>query len=49
MLPAEVGAAAAFEAWRSWRAHYGIYAQPLSAEPERQREALVGLAVAEGT
>ena len=48
MLPSDIGAAAAYESWRSWRTHYGIMAQPLSGDRERQREALIGLAVAEG-
>ncbi len=48
MAPLEVGAAAAYEAWRTWKAHYGVYGQPLSGDRERQREALTGLAVGEG-
>ena len=48
MLPSDIGAAAAYESWRCWRFHYGIMAQPLSGDRERQREALIGLAVAEG-
>ncbi|KAH8109351.1 Piwi domain-containing protein [Phellopilus nigrolimitatus] len=48
MVPADIGAAAAYEVWRNWRYHYGILAQPLSGDEERQREALIGLAVGEG-
>lgn len=48
MLPSDIGAAAAYEVWRNWRSHYGVYAQPLAGDRERQREALVGLAVGEG-
>ena len=48
MMPADVGAAAAYEVWRNWKYHYGIYGQPLAGDMERQREALVGLAVGEG-
>ena len=48
MVPAEIGAAAAYEAWRNWRAYEGVYAAPLSADHERQREALIGLSVGEG-
>ncbi|EJD03177.1 uncharacterized protein FOMMEDRAFT_168216 [Fomitiporia mediterranea MF3/22] len=49
MLPSDVGAAAAYEAWRNWKYHNGIYAQPLAGDRERQREALIGLAVSEAT
>ncbi|KAL5523936.1 hypothetical protein ACEPAG_8109 [Sanghuangporus baumii] len=49
MRPIEIGAAAAYEAWRNWKYHHGIYAQPLSGDTERQREALIGLAVSEAT
>lgn len=48
MAPLEIGAAAAYEAWRNWKAHYGVYAQPISSDRDRQREALIGMAVAEG-
>lgn len=48
MPPNEIGAAAAYEVFRTWRYHYGIIAQPLSGDRERQREALIGLAVGEG-
>ena len=42
----EVGHAAAYEAYRTWIHNSSLY-EPLSADNERQREALVGLAVAE--
>ena len=48
MLPTDIGAAAAYESWRNWKHHYAIYGQPLSDDRERQREALIGLAVGEG-
>ncbi|KIK67034.1 hypothetical protein GYMLUDRAFT_37063 [Collybiopsis luxurians FD-317 M1] len=48
MLPAEIGHAAAYEAYRKWIHHSSMY-EPLSADIERQREALIGLAVAETT
>jgi hypothetical protein len=47
MLPSEIGHAAAYEAYRTWTHHSPMY-EPLSGDMERQREALVGLAVAEG-
>ena len=46
MLPAEIGHAAAYEAYRKWIHHSSMY-EPLSADSDRQREALIGLAVAE--
>ena len=48
MLPSEVGAAAAYEAWRNWKHHYGVYGQPIADDRERQRDALIGLATSEG-
>jgi hypothetical protein len=48
MLPAEIGHAAAYEAYRKWIHHSSMY-EPLSADFERQREALIGLAIAETT
>lgn len=48
MLPSDIGAAAAYEVWRNWKQHYGVYGQPLAGDRERQQEALVGLAVGEG-
>jgi len=47
MLPAEIGAAAGYEAWRFFDHHRGIYRQPLMDDREREGEALVGLAVGE--
>lgn len=47
MLPSEIGHAAAYEAYRTWIHNSSIY-EPLSGDIERQREGLVGLAVAEG-
>lgn len=48
LLPEDIGAAAGYEAWRSWKYHHGVYAQPLSGDREREREAIIGIAVAEG-
>jgi hypothetical protein len=47
MLPEELGHAAAYEAYRTWMHNSSIY-EPLSGDIERQREALIGLAIAEG-
>jgi hypothetical protein len=47
MQPHEIGHAAAYEAYRTWIHNSSIY-EPLSGDIERQREALTGLAVAEG-
>ncbi|KDN44959.1 hypothetical protein RSAG8_05132, partial [Rhizoctonia solani AG-8 WAC10335] len=47
MMPAEIGAAAGYEAWRFWEHHRGIYRQPLMDDREREGEALIGLAVGE--
>lgn len=49
MMPVEIGSAAGYEAWRFWEHHRGIYRQPLMDDRERETEALVGLAVGEGT
>jgi len=48
MLPAEIGHAAAYEAYRTWIHNSSIY-EPLSGDIERQREGLIGLAIAEAT
>jgi hypothetical protein len=48
MLPQEVGAAAAYEAYRQIKYGSNMY-QFLYSDYERQREALRGLAVAERT
>jgi hypothetical protein len=47
MLPEEIGHAAAYEAYRTWMHNSSIY-EPLSGDAERQREGLIGLAIAEG-
>jgi hypothetical protein len=47
MLPAEIGHAAAYEAYRTWMHNSSIY-EPLSGDIERQRDGLIGLAIAEG-
>ncbi|KAH7108124.1 hypothetical protein BKA62DRAFT_681137 [Auriculariales sp. MPI-PUGE-AT-0066] len=49
MEPRHVGAAAGYEALRIWQYHKAIYRQPLSDDHEREREALAGLAVGEGS
>ncbi|KAG6820511.1 hypothetical protein H0H93_015984 [Arthromyces matolae] len=46
MLPAEIGHAAAYEAFRTWMNNSSMY-QPLSGDVHRQREGLIGLAVGE--
>lgn len=47
MRPTEIGHAAAYEAYRTWIHNSSIY-EPLSGDLERQREGLIGLAIAEG-
>ncbi|ESK92952.1 hypothetical protein Moror_9025 [Moniliophthora roreri MCA 2997] len=49
MLPNQIGHAAAYEAYRSWIHHRSTLYEPLSGDVERQREGLIGLAVAEAT
>jgi hypothetical protein len=46
MSPAEIGHAAAYEAYRTWLRDSAMY--EIVGERERQREGLVGIAVAEG-
>jgi len=48
MTPTEIGHAAAYEAYRTWQHNSSIY-EPLSGDHDRQREGLVGLAIAEAT
>ncbi|KAG7090851.1 hypothetical protein E1B28_009933 [Marasmius oreades] len=48
MLPQEIGHAAAYEAYRTWIHNTNMY-EPLSGDRERQREGMIGLAVAEAT
>ena len=45
-MPGEIGSAAAYEAYRTWKYH-GALLQPLGGQSEREREALIGLALAE--
>jgi hypothetical protein len=47
MAPIELGAAAGYEAYRNFMHNSSIY-EPLIPDDYRQREAIVGLAVAEG-
>jgi hypothetical protein len=47
MLPEEIGHAAAYEAYRTWIHNSSIY-EPLGGDIERQRDGLIGLAIAEG-
>lgn len=54
LLPADIGMAAAYEAYRMWKHHHGVLFDPLltAAGPgamEREREAMVGLAIGEAT
>ncbi|KAI8992859.1 hypothetical protein BD414DRAFT_482480 [Trametes punicea] len=46
LLPADIGAAAAYEAYRTWKHNSFLY-EPLSADREQQREGLIGMAIAE--
>lgn len=47
LLPADIGAAAAYEVYRTWKHNSSLYA-PLSADRMLQREGLIGMAMAEG-
>jgi hypothetical protein len=47
MLPQEIGAAAAYEAYRQIKYGSNVY-QSLYSDYEQQRDALRGLAIAEG-
>lgn len=46
LLPEDIGAAAAYEAYRTWKYNSFLH-EPLSAERDAQREGLIGMAVAE--
>ncbi len=46
LLPEDIGAAAAYEAYRTWKYNSFLH-EPLSAEREAQREGLTGMAIAE--
>lgn len=48
MSPVEIGHAAAYEAYRTWMENRSMY-EPLGPDIERQREGLIGLAVAEAS
>ncbi|KAF8332046.1 uncharacterized protein EI90DRAFT_916672 [Cantharellus anzutake] len=47
--PADLGAAAGYEAYRLFTYHRGIYRTPLADDRDREEEALAGLAIAEAT
>ena len=47
LLPADIGAAAAYEVYRTWKHNSSLYA-PLSADRMMQREGLIGMAIGEG-
>ena len=49
VLPADIGVAAAYEAYRYWKHHNRVLFAPLSNDVERTREGFVGLALAEGS
>lgn len=49
LLPTELGGAAGYEAMRLWEHHHAVYRSPLMDDREREREALVGLAIGEAT
>lgn len=46
-LPADIGAASAYEAYRMWKHNTFLY-EPLSADRVAQREGLIGMAIGEG-
>ncbi|KZT65968.1 hypothetical protein DAEQUDRAFT_768455 [Daedalea quercina L-15889] len=48
VLPSELGSAAAYEAYRYWKYHHPLY-EPLAGDRERERDAMIGMAVAEAT
>ncbi|KAI0071789.1 hypothetical protein K474DRAFT_1701409 [Panus rudis PR-1116 ss-1] len=48
-LPTDIGAAAAYEAYRMWKHHHQILYAQIGGQREREREGLIGLAVAEAT
>lgn len=47
LLPNDIGSAAAYEAYRTWK-HNSFLHEPLSADRTQQREGLIGIAIAEG-
>lgn len=47
LLPNDIGAAAAYEMYRTWKYNSFLY-EPLSADRGQQREGLIGMAIAEG-
>lgn len=49
MLPGEIGAAAAYEAYRMWKHHREVLFDPLGGSMERERDALIGLAIGEAS
>ncbi|TFY61779.1 hypothetical protein EVJ58_g4292 [Rhodofomes roseus] len=48
VLPTELGSAAAYEAYRYWKYHHPLY-ELLDGDRERERDAMMGMAVAEAT
>ncbi|RPD73767.1 hypothetical protein L226DRAFT_464829 [Lentinus tigrinus ALCF2SS1-7] len=48
VLPNDMGAAAAYEAYRMWKHNSFLY-EPLGADREAQREGLIGMAIGEAT
>ncbi|OSD03763.1 hypothetical protein PYCCODRAFT_194549 [Trametes coccinea BRFM310] len=48
LLPTDIGAAAAYEAYRTWKHNPTLY-EPLGMDPVRVREGLIGMAIAETT
>ncbi|KAJ8453717.1 hypothetical protein ONZ51_g13441 [Trametes cubensis] len=48
LLPTDIGAAAAYEAYRTWKYNPSLY-EPLGMDSVRLREGLVGMAIAETT
>jgi len=48
VLPTELGSAAAYEAYRHWKYNHPLY-ESLDGDRERERDAMMGMAVAEAT
>ncbi|KAI0373482.1 hypothetical protein BV20DRAFT_1033814 [Pilatotrama ljubarskyi] len=48
LLPTDIGAAAAYEMYRTWKHNSFLY-EPLTADRAQQREGLIGMAIAEAT
>lgn len=47
-LPPDIGSAAGYEAYRIWKHHHPFF-EPLGGNREREREAMIGIAIGEAT